>query len=66
VVAAVVAATPDAALTEETIVDHCRGRLADFKIPKRVEFRESLPKTGTGKIAKRVIREGYRSQAPNR
>jgi len=58
VVTAVVAVAPHADVTEETILDHCRGRLADFKIPRRIEFLDTLPKTGTGKIAKRVIREG--------
>ena len=36
--------------TEEEIVEYCRGKIADFKIPSVVEFREALPKTPTGKI----------------
>ncbi|MEN8149662.1 MAG: long-chain-fatty-acid--CoA ligase [Planctomycetota bacterium] len=58
IVTAVISAAPGADVTEQTIRDHCAGRLADFKIPRRVEFLENLPRTGSGKIAKRVIREG--------
>jgi long-chain acyl-CoA synthetase len=34
----------------EEIILHCRSRIADYKIPSRIEFRESLPRTPTGKI----------------
>ncbi len=47
---------PDASLTQEEVVAHCRGLLAGFKVPKMVVFRE-LPKTSTGKIQKFVLRE---------
>lgn len=47
------------AATEAEIIAHCRRGLAGFKIPKGVEFRESLPKGGTGKILKRLLREPY-------
>lgn len=36
--------------TEEEIVAHCRERIADFKIPGRIEFRSGLPRSSTGKI----------------
>jgi long-chain acyl-CoA synthetase len=36
--------------TTEEILAHCRERIADFKIPSRVEFRDTLPKSATGKI----------------
>ena len=45
--AVIVADGPCAA---DEIVAHCAPRIADFKIPSRIEFRESLPKTETGKI----------------
>jgi long-chain acyl-CoA synthetase len=38
------------ACTTDDILAHCRERLADFKIPARIEFRDSLPKSSTGKI----------------
>ena len=47
---------PGASATVEEIVDHCRQRLAGFKVPKAVEFGE-LPKTSTGKVQKYVLRE---------
>jgi long-chain acyl-CoA synthetase len=40
----------DGVCSTEDILGHCRERLADFKIPARIEFRESLPKSSTGKI----------------
>ena len=45
--------------TEAEIFDHCRSHLAGFKVPKSVEFLASLPKGGTGKILKKVLREPY-------
>lgn len=44
---------------EAEILDHCRCHLAGFKVPKSVEFFTSLPKGGTGKILKKVLREPY-------
>lgn len=38
--------------TEDEIIDYCRERMANYKVPREVEFRESLPKTRTGKIAR--------------
>ena len=40
-------------------MDHCRKHLAGFKIPKSIEFADALPKGGTGKILKKVLREKY-------
>jgi fatty-acyl-CoA synthase len=46
-------------LSEEHVTDHCRRTLAGFKIPKRVEFRESLPRTATGKLQKFKLRAPF-------
>jgi long-chain acyl-CoA synthetase len=43
--------------SEEEIIEYCRKNLADFKVPKYVEFRDSLPQTPTGKIMKQPLRE---------
>jgi long-chain acyl-CoA synthetase len=43
--------------TTEDIIAYCKKNLADFKIPKYVEFREDLPKTPTGKIMKQPLRD---------
>jgi len=46
--------------TEQEIIDFCRPRLAGFKRPSSVVFvEEELPKTSTGKIMRRVLREQY-------
>ncbi|MGA3324781.1 MAG: fatty acid--CoA ligase [Terriglobia bacterium] len=45
--------------SEAEIMDHCRKHLAGFKIPKSIEFCDALPKGGTGKILKKVLREKY-------
>ena len=42
--------------TEASIIEHCRERIARFKVPKAIEFGE-LPKTSTGKVQKFVLRE---------
>jgi fatty-acyl-CoA synthase len=50
--------------SEEELIDYCRSRLAHFKVPKSIEFMDSLPKGGTGKILKKELREQYwRGQA---
>ena len=46
---------PNQDATEDEIIEHCRGKLAGFKVPKAVEFGE-LPKTSTGKIQKFLLR----------
>ncbi len=46
---------PDA----DTIIAHCRSRLAGYKVPKSIEFIEGMPLTGTGKISKKVLRDPY-------
>ena len=48
-----------ASLTSEDLIDFCRKRIARFKAPKGVEFVDSLPKTPSGKILKRELREKY-------
>jgi len=39
----------------------CRERLAHYKLPRIVELRESLPKTGSGKTDKKALRSTYES-----
>jgi long-chain acyl-CoA synthetase len=43
--------------TETELRDYCRGRLAPYKIPTRVEFRNELPKTMVGKVLRRALRD---------
>ncbi|HXX43963.1 MAG TPA: long-chain-fatty-acid--CoA ligase [Candidatus Acidoferrales bacterium] len=56
---ALVVLRPGARLSENELIEFCRLHLAHYKCPKSVEFFESLPKTGTGKILKRELRKKY-------
>jgi long-chain acyl-CoA synthetase len=59
-VAACVVLKPGMTLSGDELIDHCRGSLANYKVPRRVEFSDAeLPKNGTGKILKRVLRERF-------
>jgi fatty-acyl-CoA synthase len=42
-------------LSEEELLDHCRAKLARFKVPKSVVFLDALPKSDSGKILKREL-----------
>jgi long-chain acyl-CoA synthetase len=44
-------------VTKAEILAFCRDKLANYKVPKQVEFREDLPKSIVGKVLRRVIRE---------
>jgi fatty-acyl-CoA synthase len=58
--AAVVVRRPGCALDAQALLAYLEGRLAKFKIPRRIEITEEpLPKTGTGKIRKLDIRERF-------
>ena len=46
---------PNGPCTQEEILDHCRGKIADFKIPSVIEFRDSLPKSPTGKTPRGML-----------
>src|SRR5207245_1517022 len=56
--AAVVLAAPDAS-TSEALIAFCRERMAHFKCPRGIDFVASLPRTGSGKIDKRALREPF-------
>jgi acyl-CoA synthetase (AMP-forming)/AMP-acid ligase II len=58
-VIALVVLAPGAAATEDEIIDHTRARLAHYKCPKRVEFRDALARTATGKLQKFKLRAPY-------
>ena len=49
-------------MTEEEALKHCEGKLAKYKIPKRVVFLKELPMTGSEKIKRRNLREDYLNQ----
>ncbi|HEX8805265.1 MAG TPA: AMP-binding protein [Acidimicrobiales bacterium] len=51
----------DDALADE-LVEHCRAHLARFKCPRRVDFVDHLPRTDSGKLYKRRLRDEYRAR----
>jgi long-chain acyl-CoA synthetase len=44
-------------VTEQDVIEFCRSRLAKFKVPKKVEFVDELPKTLIGKVLRRKLRD---------
>ena len=58
VIKAAVVLADGAVVPEKEIISFCRQRLASYKVPRIVEFRKSLPRTTTGKIARRLLKEG--------
>ena len=58
-VTALVVVEDGAEVTAEELVAHCRERLAGYKCPKRIEFRDELARTATGKLQKFKLREEF-------
>ncbi|MBW1709456.1 MAG: long-chain fatty acid--CoA ligase [Deltaproteobacteria bacterium] len=58
-VKAVVVLNEGEKLTEEELIEWCQGKIGKYKIPKKVVFADSIPRTPTGKILKRVLRDQY-------
>jgi acyl-CoA synthetase (AMP-forming)/AMP-acid ligase II len=56
---ALVVLGPGAEATEAELIKHCKARLAGYKAPTSVEFRDAIPRTATGKIQKFKLREEY-------
>lgn len=48
----------DSALTQEDVIAFCREQMTPYKVPRRIEFRDELPKTVVGKILRRELRDG--------
>ena len=44
-------------ITEEDIINYCRKNLTPYKIPKKIVFKQELPKTNVGKILRRALRD---------
>jgi long-chain acyl-CoA synthetase len=54
---AVIERSPTSSITEEFVRSELQGRLARYKVPKRIEFGKNLPREDTGKIYKRKLRD---------
>ncbi len=63
-VTAVLVLKDGAVLSEQEVIAHCRSSMACFKTPKRVLFVSSLPKSPSGKLLKRELREWLKHPAP--
>ncbi len=51
--------------TKADILAFCRQKLASYKVPKQIEFRDELPKTLVGKVLRRALREEETRRGPN-
>ncbi|MER5303989.1 AMP-binding protein [Streptomyces lasiicapitis] len=58
-VKALVVPAPGAVPAEDELIAHCKQRLARYKAPTSVEFRDTLPRTSNGKVQKGGLREPY-------
>jgi fatty-acyl-CoA synthase len=58
-VVALVVLAPGATADEVELISHCRDRMAHYKCPTSVEFREALDRTATGKLQKYKLRAPY-------
>ncbi|MGW3662461.1 AMP-binding protein [Streptomyces sp. NPDC005141] len=58
-VKALVVLAPEAKATERELIQYCKERLAGYKAPTSVEFRDQLARTATGKLQKYKLREPY-------
>ncbi|WP_287127853.1 long-chain fatty acid--CoA ligase [Candidatus Cyanaurora vandensis] len=54
---------PETSLTSLQIIQHCRQFLADYKCPRQVTFLPELPRSATGKVLKRVLKEGLKGHS---
>jgi acyl-CoA synthetase (AMP-forming)/AMP-acid ligase II len=56
---AVVVPRAGQAVTEAELIHFCRDRLGGFQCPRAVTFQETLPRTATGKVLKRTLKDAY-------
>ena len=62
-VKAYVVLKPGETCTEKEIISFCKEKLAPYKVPKLVEFRDAIPKSAVGKILRKVLRDEEDSKA---
>jgi long-chain acyl-CoA synthetase len=56
-VKAFVVLKPGESATEQEIIEYCKTKLAAYKVPKMIEFRQELPKSTVGKVLRRVLKD---------
>lgn len=55
----------DDSLTEDEVIEHCKGKLAPFKMIRAVRFTKEIPRNPTGKVLKRLLRDEFKVTAPD-
>ena len=60
---AIVVLAEGTTLAMDELAEHCRTRLAGFKVPRQLVLRDSLPRNPSGKVLKRVLRAGLGTSA---
>jgi long-chain acyl-CoA synthetase len=63
---AVVERRPGSALAADALTSWTRERIADYKVPRRIEFVAELPRDPNGKVVKRLLRERFGAPPPER
>ncbi|WP_404451572.1 acyl-CoA synthetase [Virgibacillus necropolis] len=58
-VTAIIVPKDDASITKEEVIQFCKSKLSKFKVPKYVDFTDTLPKNPSGKVLKRALRDKY-------
>jgi acyl-CoA synthetase (AMP-forming)/AMP-acid ligase II len=56
---AFIVTTPKGSITAEELVEFCRDKIAGYKIPRKIELIDELPRNPSGKILKKILREPY-------
>ncbi|MGE5139973.1 MAG: acyl-CoA synthetase [Rudaea sp.] len=49
---------PGERVTAEELIEFCRNKIATYKLPREIEFTEELPRTPTGKLMRRILKQG--------
>ena len=65
-VKALVVPRPSRSAGAEELIAFARGRLAGYKLPRSIEFVDDLPRTPSGKVLKRQLRERFGAPGPPR
>lgn len=58
-VKALIIKAPGAEVSEDEIIEWCKGKMAGYRVPRSVDFMTEFPKTPTGKVQKKILREKY-------
>jgi acyl-CoA synthetase (AMP-forming)/AMP-acid ligase II len=56
---------PDKTVTPEELLEFCRGKIATYKLPREIVFVNDLPRTPTGKLLRRVLRQKEPQGSPS-